>query len=477
MNMAGRRKREKQTEWRVWGAIVGVIVFGALFFLLPAQVDSKARITLALTGLAIIFWITETLPIGQTSFLILLVIGFTGIVPLDTALSGFSSGAIFLIIAGMMMAKAVNETLLIHRLTYYILMKIGSSTSRILAGIIMISQIQAFFIPATAVRTSLLLPAIIHLMRSFDYRAHPNIRRQFMLGVAFGGNISGTAILPAAIGNVLTVEILHMYLHINISYFQWFLLAFPIWLLLIPTVWYILVRSYPAEVKEIPGIREEMAQRAQELGPLTSAEKRCLLILIGTVVLWMTESLHHMPPAIPAVLAVFLLSMPCIGVASWKDTTDISLDTVFILGITLSLGKVLNDTGAIRYISSLLEHDWLTSGFHTPVLAVLFVVLLTQLYHLGVSNVSTAIVTLLPVLIGIAGKAGADPVMIAFTAALTCLFGFLLVIETMPNVLVQASGYVAQREFLIPGLWATLASILIMVLVAATWWKWIGFIS
>lgn len=467
--------KEAKQKWM--GGVAGAFVFGALFFLLPEEVGYAARMTLAVTGLAIVLWIAETFPIGQTSFFILLLISITGVVPLDTALSGFASGAIFLIIAGMMMAKAVNETLLIQRLTYYVLMKVGSSTSRILGGILMISQIQALFIPATAVRTSLLLPAIIHVMKTFDYQAHPNIRRQFMLGVAFGGNISGTAILPAAIGNVLAVEILNMYLHTNISYMQWFLLAFPIWFLLIPAVWYILLRSYPAEVKEIAGIQEEMERRYRELGPLTAPEKRCLLILGGTVALWMTESLHHMVPAIPAILAVVVLSMPRIGVTKWEHTTKISLDTVFILGITLSLGKVLNETGAIDYISSLLEHGWLTNGLHTPLLGVLFVVLLTQIYHLGVSNVSTAIVTLLPILIGIASKAGADPVVIAFTAALTCLFGFILVVETMPNVLVQASGYIRQREFFLPGLWATLASIVITLLTAATWWRWMGFMS
>lgn len=314
-------------------------------------------------------------------------------------------------------------------------------------------------------------------MKMFDYRAHPNIRRQLMLGVAFGGNISGTAILPAAIGNVLTVEILNLYLHTSISYFRWLWLAFPIWLLLIPAVWYIIRRTYPAEIKEIPGVQEVMEKRLHELGPLTWAEKRCLAILTVTVGLWATESLHHMVPAIPAIFAVILLSLPGIGVTSWENTTKINLDTVFILGITLSLGKVLNETGAIQYVSQMLEHKWLINSFHIPIFAILLVVLFTQIYHLGVSNVSTAIVTLLPALIGIADRAGADPVAIAFSAALTCLFGFILVVETMPNVLAQASGYIGQRDFLIPGIWATLASILITMFVAATWWRWIGFIS
>jgi hypothetical protein len=82
------------------------------------------------------------------------------------------------------------------------------------------------------------------------------------------GHDDGPAILPAAIGNVLTVEILNLYLHTSISYFRWLWLAFPIWLLLIPAVWYIIRRTYPAKIKEIPGVQEVMESACMNSDPL-----------------------------------------------------------------------------------------------------------------------------------------------------------------------------------------------------------------
>lgn len=468
-------KRAVSLKW-VSGAI-SLIVFFLIWMMLPPEVGDKPRIAMALTGAAIILWITDAVTLGQTSFLILIVIGFTNLVPLDIALSGFSSGAIFLIIAGMMLARAVNDTPLAKRVTYYIFYKSGGTPSRVLAAIILISQVQAFFIPATAVRATLLMPIVIDLLKFFDHRAYPNIRRQMMLGVAFGGNVSGVAILPAAVGNVLAVEILNIYLQENISYFAWLYYAFPIWLLMIPMVWIILLKTYPAEVQEIVGIKEEMQKKLNEIGPLTRSEKKCLITLGVTVLMWMTESIHHMHPAIPALFAALVLSLPRVGVSEWKNLTQINLDTVFVLGVTLSLGRVLNETGAIEFLGGLLNVGWLTQALQHPIIAVFLIVLITQLYHLCVSNVSTAVVTLLPVLIGLATQIGIDPIFITFTAALTCLFGFILVVETMPNVIVQGSGYISQREFIVPGIWATIASSGVTVAVAATWWKWIGLIS
>ncbi|MBP1931061.1 SLC13 family permease [Ammoniphilus resinae] len=467
---------EQKTQAVKWvGVILSVVIFLLLVFMLPKELHREAKLAIAMTVSAIVLFITEAFSYGQISLLIILFTCFTQIVSIDTALSGFSSGAIFLIIGGMMIAKAVNDTPLTQRMTYYVLQKFGSTTSRVLAGIILISQVQAFFIPATAVRATLLLPVVISLLKTFDHQLNPNIRRQFMLGVAYGGNISGTAILPAAIGNVLAVEILNIYLGTSISYFGWLLYALPIWILLIPTIWYIIRRVYPAESQEIQGIRKEMKEQLQGLGKINVREIRCLIILGITVLLWMTESFHHMHPAIPAIFAAVVLSLPKIGVTTWENVIKINLDTVFVLGATLSLGTILNETGAIQFLGGFLQAQWLVDSMRHSLLAVILVVIITQIYHLGVSNVSTAIVTLLPVLIGIATQIGVDPVYIVFAASITCLHGFILVIETMPNIISQGSGYITQKEFIVPGIWATVASSLITVIVAATWWKWIGF--
>jgi sodium-dependent dicarboxylate transporter 2/3/5 len=458
------------------GIIIAIVVFFLLWSLLPPDLEADAKLSIALVAGAVILWVTEAITFGQTSFLVILVIGFTSLVPLDLAFSGFASGAMFLIIAGMMMARAVNATPLAQRMTYYILLKFGTSTSKVLAGILLISQIQAFFVPATAVRASLLMPVVIALLKTFDYKSHPNIRRQFMLGVAYGGNISGTAILPAAIGNVLTVEILNIYLDYGFSYFDWFLVAFPIWFLLIPAIWFILIRTCPAEVDEIAGIKETIQLKLSELGKITPEEKRCLGVLGVTVLMWMTESLHHMHPAIPAIFATIALTLPRIGVTSWENILHINLDTILVLGVTLSLGNVLNETGAIEWLGGFLQAKWLVNSLEQPLLAVALIAVITQIYHLGVSNVGTAVVTLLPVLIGVTVQAGIEPIFIVITSAITCLFGFILVVETMPNVIVQGSGYITQREFIIPGIWATIASTIITIIVAATWWGWIGFL-
>src|SRR5699024_1817603 len=207
---------------------------------------------------------------------------------------------------------------------------------------------QAFFIPATAVRTTLMLPISTMIIKTVDAKPGSNLRKMVLLGVAFGGTISGTAVMTAAIGNILTVELLARYANIKITYFQWFYYTFPLWLILIPAIWMLLLKMFPLpkEHQKFPMIEKEMESRLKQLGSFNSREIRCLLILIFTVGLWITEPLHGLHPSIPALIGVVFMTLPGIGCASWEKVVKINYNTVLLISITLSMGYTLIDTGA-----------------------------------------------------------------------------------------------------------------------------------
>jgi di/tricarboxylate transporter len=111
-----------------------------------------------------------------------------------------------------------------------------------------------------------------------------------------------------------------------------------------------------------------------------------------------------------------------------------------------------------------------------PLLSVIVVILLAQVFHKLISNVATAVVILVPILISVAQKGDIDPLVIGFTTGLTCLFGFMLIVESMPNLLAHSTGMITQKDFLKPGFYATIISVIATILVASTWWQWIGLV-
>ncbi|TVT27335.1 hypothetical protein FO441_09840 [Salinicoccus cyprini] len=474
--MRDRDKRTSRMKWsRIAVFISAVVLFFAVLLLLPESVSWPARSTIAITLFGLVLWAFAPIPIDLTSIIILILLIAMKGTEMDVILSGFASPAVFLIIGGMMMAVGVNQTLLVKRMTYFLLARMGGTARGIYVGFFILMQIQAFFIPATAVRASLMVPVLSSIIEETGVDARSNFNKLMYIGAAFGGNVSGIVVLTAGIGNILAIEILRLYEGVSISYLQWFIYAAPVWLLLVLATMYIVWRSYPPEAHSFDRLQNKMQGKYQSLGRLTVEEKKCTAILAVTILIWFTESWHGYHPTFAALLAVVLMSLPGTGFADWKKMLDINLGIVLLIGATLSLGYSLIESGAIDLLEVLISPQIVLDIFSNPWLAIPIAIILSQVYHLGVTNVSTAVITLMPVLISLSVQAGVDPVVIVVASAMAMMLGFLLVVETMPNVVVHGTGRVSQKDFLWPGLWLTLASIVIMVIIAYTYWRWIGF--
>jgi sodium-dependent dicarboxylate transporter 2/3/5 len=456
--------------------LLGIFLMVAIYFVLPTDYPESARLMLAFIAMSVFYWTFEPVPLGLTAVILLVLMLVFGVASTEVIYSGFSSPAVFLIIGGMMLARGVNDTPLAKRVAYLFLSKWGGTAKGLLGSIIIIPQIQSFFIPAAAVRTTLLLPVALMSLDAIGERGKGNLRKMILLGVAFGGTISGTAVMTAAIGNILTVELLREFVQIKITYIQWFLYTFPIWLFLIPTAWLLLLKCFPLtdEEKNFPHVKEEIQRKLHTLGKMNSQEKKCLAILIFIVALWFTEPFHGLNPSLPALVGVVLMGMPGIGCTSWDNLVKINFDTVLLIGATLSLGYAFNLSGAADLVGESLSAGWIIDLLRTPILAVIVILLITHTLHLVVANVSTAVVTLIPIFIGLAAKSGADPALICITASLACLHGYILVVEATPNIIVYSSGRIQQKEFLKPGLMLTILMSICTILVAITWWNWLG---
>ena len=470
---------EEQIKEKPWVAyrkeiiylLIGLGAFAGILIFTPDTLDWQIRSTLAVMILAIILWVLEPVPLALSAFIAIAALVITGAAPMEQALSGFASGSTFLIAAGFMMAKAINSTPLGSRIAYFFLAYTKNTPGGILAAILIIMEVLTFFIPATAVRAALLLPVVLNIIEEFEIKGPaPNIRGMLLLGVAFGANITGLGLLPGAIANVITAELIHKLTGDPVTYVEWMVYAFPLSIILLPVIWWVLVKCFPPEVKEFPGGKEVFKRKLNELGPVSGMEKRCLGILLFTFAIWMTEGLHGLHSSIGAIIAVILMCLPGIGCSRWERTMQISWDTVILIAATLSLGSAANQ-GAAQFIAGAFFGLGLVGDVLAyPVLAILMITLFAQIYHLAIGNVATVTITLVPIVYQLALYNGANPFMMALAAGIASLFGFILVVETIPNVMVYNTGLIHSKDLIRPGIILTLVVSVVMGLTAAWWW-------
>lgn len=188
------RGHKQKTRWII--LISATVLFLAVLFFLPDTITWSARSTISIMLYALILWAFAPIPMGLTSVFVLMLLLLLKPVDIEIVFSGFASPALFLIIGGMMMAIGVNHTLLIKRMTYSLLSVMGKSAKGIYIGFIILMQVQAFFIPATAVRATLMMPIVSNIIEETGASKDSNFSKLMYIGSAFGGNISGVAVLP-----------------------------------------------------------------------------------------------------------------------------------------------------------------------------------------------------------------------------------------------------------------------------------------
>lgn len=453
--------------------LAACVIFLLIIFTLPGNLSWPLRSTIGITGASVWLWVLEPIPLPLTSLLVIVALPILKATSLDTALVGFSNGSTFLIMAGFMMAQGVNSTTLGKRFANYSIIRFGGSIHGVLLGVLLAPQILSIFIPATAVRTTLLLPAVMAVIVSMKLSRNSNIAKLLILGLTFGTAISGVGLIPAAVANVLTVDLLRNILGQEIYYFTWLKITWPVWLLMIPITWLILPKLFPPETTKLE--INQLQIELKELGKLSVQEMKCLIILTLTVGLWVTESVHKLPTAVPAILATVLMGMPGIGIIGWDKLKDIEWGTVILIGASLSMASALNNSGAADFLAGqLLSFPGLQAGLSNPILVVLLLSLLTHFYHLVVTNISTVVLTLIPIMLQIALKLGINPLLVAMTINLATLFGFLLVVQTLPSVITYTTGVYTPRDMLRAGFWLSLASLIVMMFTALVWWPMIG---
>ena len=74
-----------------------------------------------------------------------------------------------------------------------------------------------------------------------------------------------------------------------------------------------------------------------------------------TALLWFTDFVHGMHPAVPALIALVIILLPRIGIMSWTEfERELGWSNFFVIATALSIANVLVTTGAAVWFSELI---------------------------------------------------------------------------------------------------------------------------
>lgn len=488
----------KEKGWLAanWGLLAATAVLIAILLLpTPAGLPVAGHRMLAILAFAVIVWMTEAIDYAVSAIVIAALMAFLlGLAPsvanpkvllgtsgaLTLAFSGFANTALVLVAAALFLAAAMTVTGLDKRIALSILSRVGTQTNHVVIGTILVGFVIALMVPSTTARVACLVPITLGIIAAFGVNKRGAFASMLMITTVQTASIWNVGIKTAAAQNMVAVGFIDKAFNHTITWLEWLIAAGPFAVLMCIALYFIMTRMMPPEVAEVPGGREGIRKSLAELGPMTGAEIKLLILSVTLIAFWATEGiLHKFDTSTTTITAVALMFMPGIGILTWKDAQPrIPWGTVILFGIGISLGTALLQTNAATWLANIVVAEFgLKNATALFILAVMSLFLIV--IHLGFASATALASAMIPIVIAVLkGVATPGINFIGMTMLLQFVvsFGFILVVNAPQNMVAYGTETFTARDFVRTGLVLTIAAMVLVMLLGVTYWRWLGYV-
>lgn len=430
------------------------------------DLPDPARISLAVTGLALIAWTLMRWDDTPVALLACLVLMGTGAAPPTALYDSLGDSLIWLLMGAFVLSAVFQRSGLAERLSERALAgcRNFSQLSWRLTGVIAVT---AFLVPSTSARAALLLPVFVALASRMPHAHHV---RALALIFPTAILLSAGASLLGAGAHLVTLDFIRRHSRMEIDFLYWAWLAAPFALTACALGTWLILRLFLSSQERHAAIAP--ADGAEARAPLTGVQRRVGAITLLTVAGWIVES--HAGVDVTAVTLLGALA------ATTRSLTGVSLGQAFrqvdwkllvFLAATMTMGESLLDTGAAQAIARALVDGTGFCGEHRWA-ALALTVLLSLAAHLLIQSRTARAVVLLPALVlPLAGDGSGLP-LLAFVCVQATGFCQTFVVSAKPVALFVRSEPSPVQPHDLVRLSAALAPLMALLLAVFAIWVW-----
>ncbi|OFW42750.1 MAG: hypothetical protein A3J28_01285 [Acidobacteria bacterium RIFCSPLOWO2_12_FULL_60_22] len=457
---------ERLGRGQILGAILGIFCLLLLWYA-PLPLEPRTQHALAVAGFMVIFWIAEVIPHAMTGLIGCWLFWALGVVPPRVAFGGFSSEAPWFLVGALFIGLMVTESGLAKRLAFAILSSVGTYYPHILLGFILTDFLMTFMIPAGPPRVILLGSIVLGVVASFGLDKKSNIARGMILAITFSATMFDKTIIgstPSILARSLIVE----FGHVPVYWSKWFIAYFPLDVINIVAAWWLILRLYPPEKDQLPGGRAFLRKQWEELGPWTGQEKRAACLTVLAVVLWATDFVHHVSPAVIGLGIGLAANLPGIGVLKAEHIKKINYGIFLFMGTNISMAEVLRETKALEWMANAMF------GFLAPYIdnvlhSTLILYWSAFVAHLVLASETSMIAVSMPMVMQFALDNNLDPLAMGMVWSFAT-GGKLFIYQSLVLIAGYSFGCFNARDVFRIGLFFLITqSILLLVLVPLYW--------
>ena len=485
---------EKTSLRKKFGLPLAVLALILIFLIpTPETLTTAGHRMLGILVFAVIVWISEAVsyPVSASiiATLMILCLGFSPDAAhpdkilgtagaLKITFAGISSSGTILVGAALFLAAAMMHTGLDKRIALVILSKVGTKTNRVLAGMIFVGFVLAFFVPSTTARVGCIAPIVLGVIAAFGMKKSSRLAALLMIATVHAASIWNIGIKTAAAQNMVALGFIEKQLGASITWLEWFTAAAPYGVIMSVILYFLCLKILPPETEEVAGGDEAVKKSIAELGPMSLPEKKLLVISCGLLFLWVTEKiLHPLDTTTTTIIAITLMFLPGIGIMNWKEAqAKISWGTLLLFGVGISLGSALLSTKAAAWLANEISVGLGLAGMSAfMVFAILALFLI--IIHIGFASATAVASSMIPIVIAVLqslGIEGLNIVGITMVLQFVVSFGFILPVNSPQGILAFATETFTAGDCIKVGLPLTIIGYILLLIFAKTYWHVLG---
>lgn len=431
----------------------------------PDGLSAEGQRVLAVIVLAIGLWGFETLPPGVTGVVAIMALVFTHAVPsIREGLAGFADPIAYFLIGVLTMSVAVARSGLAERVAHLLLARGRGRAGALYVHLLLALPPLALLLPSATTRTGILVHVYDQAFALGRVPPGAPLARAIMLVLNSVNRLSSTILLTGGITPIVAAGLIG-----TISWTRWFVL------MSVPYLALITLAAAAIYLRYRHGFRPEVQVPPRpEPRPLSSVEWRTALITAGAGLLWLTDSVHHWHPTLPALLAWVCFLMPGLGVLTWRQfEQEVGWTNFFVIAASLSLAQALSHSGA---------SDWLAGGVvgaahsvaESPWMVVGVLLAASSVVRLLIPNITGFLAATIPVAMSVGTTAGLNPILCGLIVTIAGDAVLYYPAQSASSLVVYERGHLTAGEIFGFGLLMTALAALVVLAVALPYWALVG---
>ncbi|GHU65852.1 transporter [Clostridia bacterium] len=388
----------------------------------------------------------------------------------------FAGGTVWQIISILAFAVAAQKGSLLSLITLNVLKPFKPTYMGQVAAVMTAITILNFMIPSSFAKVAMLAPVVINICDHCGYKKNSKEAAGLLIAVfipaiqcSFAFTTGSTA-WSYMIGFMQTETF-----HPTFTFTSW-LASTWVWVVVMMVGTYLFIGLFNRPKDGGLVNKEFVNDTIAKLPPLTAKDKINAVILLVSIVLWMTESLHGLNGIGITIVAVFFYFVT--GILTPQEfKANVDWPTVMLIGGILCLAGFTSTLGLSDVLANLLGPVAEVITSHIAVMIIVVCIITFVLRYVFVSNAPIILVVcaaLLPVLFG----KSIHPFVLVFTlhqigACFQTSYNYIL----LPPVYPLTQDRLAEHKALVPYAYAYPVICTLGLLASIPMWNSLGYLG